>query len=75
MKVDLHPSSQSFPVYMRSPDCRRGKMCVFHAVWIRRVFRSRNALWVACMRLLSGSMNWRQFVIGCLFIKGMFTLM
>ena len=63
-KVAVHPSSNSFTIDTRELGCRWGKMCDFLAVGIRRGFRFRNTLWVACMSLLLGSITWGPFFIG-----------
>ena len=45
------------------------------AAWVNRGFRLSSALWVACMMLPSGRMNWGTLPIGCLFLHGVLTLM
>ena len=64
VKVYVHPSSKSFHIDMRAPEFMWEKICAALAVWVRRGFRLRSALWVAYMRLASGSITWGTFVIG-----------
>ena len=75
VKVATHPSLQSFPIDLRAPDCRWGNMWYVRATWVKRGYRFISALWVACMMLKSGRMTWGMFLIGCLFLHGVFTLM
>ena len=62
MKVDYNPSLQSFPIDTSSPGCRWRKMCAVLDVGVSRVFRFSNSLWISCMSLLPGSINWGAFL-------------
>ena len=74
MKVDIHPSSQSFPMYMKAHDFRQG--CVWAVVYLlvnnRLVFSSD--LWVACTRLLPGSMTCGPCLIAILLLHEVLNL-
>ena len=64
MKVNMNTSSHSCHIDMRAPACRWGNMWDVRADWVKRGFIFSSALWVACMMLPSGIMNWGSFVIG-----------
>ena len=74
VKVDVHTSFQSFPISIRAPDCRWWKMCAFLSVWVSRGFSLSFSLWVAFMRLPSGSMTLGVLVLVLLLLYGVFTL-
>ena len=74
VKVAVHPTSQSFPFDIRSPDCWWGKMCGFLAILVRRGLRLSNGLLVACISMTPVSMTWGTFFIGFLFLNRLFTL-
>ena len=74
LKVDVHMSSQSYYTKMRTPIWRWGKMCDVVAVGVRRGFRFRTSLWVTCMRPLLISITWGPFLISCLLIHEVLTI-
>ena len=73
--INLSPSLYSFHIYIRSPDCRWGKICAVLDVWVNGSFILSSSLWVACMMLPLGSMTWGVYVIVLLLLRGVFTLM
>ena len=70
----MQQSPYSLPIDIRSHDCRWGNMWAVQAAWVKRGFRLISALWVACMVLPSGRMTWGAFLIVCVLIHGVFTL-
>ena len=74
VKVDVHPSFQSFPISIRASGCRWWKMCAVLSVWVSRGFSLSFSLWVAFMRLPSGSMTLGVFVLVLLLLYGVFTV-
>ena len=70
----MHLSSCSYPIDTRAPDLRWGKMCDVLDLGVRRRFRFRTAVQVACTRMPLVSITQGQFVIVCLFINGVLTL-
>ena len=49
-------------------------MWAVRADWIKRGFRFSSYLWVAYIMLSSGRITWGPFVIRCLLLHGVFTL-
>ena len=63
MKVAMHLSLYSCPIYMRSPDSTWGKAWAVRAAWFKRGFRLKSALWVACIMIPSSRMIWELLLI------------
>ena len=72
VKVSVQLPSHSCPAEIRAPDWRCGGVWNVLAVCVRRGFSVSSTLWVAYIRLPSGSMNWGGFLLsdccyrGCL---------
>ena len=75
VKVDMQLSSHIFPIDTRASDCRWRTMWSVCDAWVKRGFRLRSALWVACMMLTSGRITWGPLLIFCLLLHGVFNLM
>ena len=69
VKVAMHPWSHSWPMEIREPDVRSGKMCAWQAESGRRgMFKV--AMWVEVMRLPSGSKTEMLGLAGLFWEKG-----
>ena len=75
MKFTMNPSLQSCSIDMRVPGFRWGEVWDVRSDWVKRGLRFSISLWLVCMVLLSVRMTWGEFVISCMLLHGVFTLM